>query len=160
MCRLFLQLFELDEGLRLHLQAAPVAPSAPEEATPDVVPLTDVSPSSLLDVATPLDSQEDVQHTLETEQRQAAVYSPNLDSAPEQTPDQIAAFADPSGNTAQSGAPGILQSLNKHAKQDKQQLASSKSGKGIASVMDAVKLKAALTCTAYVFHVSCLALYM
>ena len=138
----------------MHLQAAPVAPPAPEEAISNAVPLTDVSPSSLLDVVTPLDSQEDVQHTLETEQRQAAVYSPNPDSGADQFPHQIAAVSDPSGNTAQSRAPGILQSLNKHAKQDKQQLASSKPGKATALIMDSVTFKAAFACTACIFDAS------
>ena len=116
----------------MQLQATPVAPPATEEVISNSVPLTDISPSSLLDVITPLDSQEDVQHTLETEQQQAAVYSPTLDSAPEQTPDQIAANSGPSGNPAQSTAPGELGSLSKPAKRDKQQLPSSKSGKGTA----------------------------
>ena len=114
--------------MRLHLQAAPVAPPAAEEAVFNAVPLTDVSPSSLLDVATPLDSQEDVQHTLETEQRQAAVYSPIVAVGPEQTPDLIAAVSVPSGNNARSRAPATLQGPHKR---DKQQPASSKPGKGL-----------------------------
>lgn len=111
----------------MHLQATPaVASPDVEQAVPNALPLTDVSPGALIDVATPLENQEDVQHTLDTEQRRAAVYGPVLDSTPEQTPDQIAAISGASGNTAQSKSPGVLSKL---AKRDKQQLASSNSGK-------------------------------
>lgn len=101
-----------------------------EQVVSNPLPLTDVSPGALIDVATPLENQEDVQHTLDTEQRRAAVYGPVLDSTPEQTPDQIAAISGASGNTAQSKSPGVL---SKHAKRDKHQLASSNSGKDLPS---------------------------
>ena len=131
----------LAHRLRFHLQAAPAAPpGAAEKATFSAVPLTDISPSSLLDGATPLDSQEDVQHTLETEQQQAAVYSPVVVS-PEQTPDQFAAALEPSGNIARSRAPGVLQSL----RQDKQQLANSKSGKETTSMTEFATCQAAFS---------------
>ena len=43
------------------------------------VPLTDISPESLVDTATPLESQPAVQGTLETQQQHAAVYVPDSD---------------------------------------------------------------------------------
>lgn len=43
------------------------------------VPITDISPESLVDTATPLESQPAVQGTLETQQQHAAVYAPDSD---------------------------------------------------------------------------------
>lgn len=151
----------------MHLQAAPaIAQPAADEATSYALPLTDVSPSSLIDVTTPLDKQEEVQHTLETEQQHAAVYSPGPDAIPQQTPDQVAAISGSSGSTAQSKTPAMLQLLSKHPKRDKQQLPSSKSGKATA-VKRSWHLQAAFTaacpslsscsfCTAYVHYVGML----
>lgn len=112
-----------------------------EQAVSNPLPLTDVSPAALIDVATPLENQEDVQHTLDTEQRRAAVYGPVLDSAPEQTPDQIAAISGASSNPAQSKSPCVL---SKHAKRDKQQLASNNSGKEIPSIIGPATCQAPL----------------
>ena len=109
------------------LQAVPTTlQSLPDDTTPtDALPVTDVPPSSLLDVETPLEGQEDVKKTLETEQQHAAVYIPDSSEVHAQTPSHIAAM--PAVAPA-SQAPGIDQWLSKHAKQDKQQAASSKAG--------------------------------
>lgn len=116
---------------RQRLQATPApAERAAEENVAKEVPLTDVSPNSLVDVATPLESQEDVQHTLEAEQKHAAVYSPGPDAIPEQTPDQIAAVRQSLSSAAQSKGLGMGQSPSKHAKQ---QLANGKPGKQTVS---------------------------
>ncbi|KAL3136670.1 hypothetical protein ABBQ38_005911 [Trebouxia sp. C0009 RCD-2024] len=101
------------------LQATPaLAPGAAEEAISNDVPLTDLSASSLVDVVTPLESQEDVQNTLETQQDHAAVYAPGPDTTPEQTPNQIAAIAvsGSTGSAAASKALAMRQSPSKHAK--------------------------------------------
>lgn len=119
------------------LQATPaLAPGAAEEAISNDVPLTDLSASSLVDVVTPLESQEDVQNTLETQQDHAAVYAPGPDTTPEQTPNQIAAIAvsGSTGSAAASKALAMRQSPSKHVKPDKQQLASAKSGKETVSI--------------------------
>ena len=102
------------------LQAEPV--SEAKEAIQSILvggaPLTDLPPESLVDTETPLESQPDVQNTLETQQQHSAVYSPGVNEAPEQTPDQIAAV---SSTAVQSKAPGQDQWLSKHSKRDKQQ---------------------------------------
>ncbi len=84
------------------------------------VPLTDIPPDSLVDTDTPLESQPDTQNTFETKQQHAAVYSPAVNEAPEQTPDQIAAVSGPN-SISHGKAPGEDQWLSKHAKRDKQQ---------------------------------------
>ena len=45
------------------------------------VPITDISPESLVDTATPLESQPAEQSTLETQQQHAAVYAPDSNVA-------------------------------------------------------------------------------
>ncbi|DBA84817.1 hypothetical protein WJX77_007049 [Trebouxia sp. C0004] len=102
------------------LQAEPV-PEAKEAIQSILVgeaPLTDLPPESLVDTETPLESQPDVQNTLEMQQQHSAVYSPGVNEAPEQTPDQIAAV---SSTALQSKAPGQDQWLSKHSKRDRQQ---------------------------------------
>lgn len=119
------------------LQAMPaLAQGAAAEDISHDLPLTDVSPSSLVDVVTPLESQEDVQTTLGTQQDHAAVYSPGPDTIPEQTPNQIAAVSvsGSTGSAAASKALAVRQSPSKHAKPEKQQLASAKSGKETVSL--------------------------
>jgi len=102
------------------LQAEPV--SEAKEAIQSILvgeaPLTDLPPESLVDTETPLESQPDVQNTLETQQQHSAVYSPGINEAPEQTPDQIAAI---SSTAVQSKAPGQDHWLSKHSQRDKQQ---------------------------------------
>ena len=83
------------------------------------VPLTDVPSESLLDSKTPLDSQPEVQGTLASEQQHAAVYSPGVNEAPEQTPEQIAAASGEAYATQESA--GAEPGLSKQAKRDKQQ---------------------------------------
>ena len=120
-----------------------------EQAVPNPLPLTDVSPAALIDVAKPLENQEDVQHTLDTEQRRAAVYGPVLDSTPEQAPRPNRCNFRRLRQHAQGKSPGVL---NKHAKRDKQQLANSNSGKGTPSnISQALFLG---------FHATTLPLYM
>ncbi len=110
------------------MQAEPVSDA--KEAIQSILvgeaPLTDLAPESLVDTETPLESQPDVQNTLETEQQHSAVYSPGVNEAPEQTPDQIAAV---SSTAVQSKVPGQDQWLSKHSKRDKQQ-------EGLAKVSD------------------------
>ena len=102
------------------LQAEPVsdAKEAIQSTLVGDAPLTDLPSDSLVDIETPLESQPDVQNTLETQQQHSAVYSPGVNEAPEQTPDQIAAI---SSTAVQSKAPGQDKWLSKHSKQDKQQ---------------------------------------
>ena len=102
------------------MQAEPVSDAKEAIQSPLVgdAPLTDLPPESLVDTETPLESQPDVQNTLETQQQHSAVYSPGVNEAPEQTPDQIAAI---SSTAVQSKAPGQDKWLSKHSKQDKQQ---------------------------------------
>jgi len=110
------------------LQAEPVsdAKEAIQSSLVGDAPLTDLPPESLVDTETPLKSQPDVQNTLETQQQHSAVYSPGVNEAPEQTPDQIAAI---SSTAVQSKAPGQDKWLSKHSKQDKQQ-------EGLAKALD------------------------
>ena len=115
----------------MHLQAppTPVLPPTEDAGPATALPVTDVSASSLIDVSTPLENQEGVQNTLETQQQHAAVYSPGSDATPEPASEQIAAVPASVGNAAGSKAPGMDQWLSKHAKRDQQQLANSKIGK-------------------------------
>ena len=98
------------------MQAEPVsdAKEAIQSTLVGDAPLTDLPPESLVDTETPLESQPDVQNTLETQQQHSAVYSPGVNETPEQTPDQIAAI---SSTAVQSKAPGQDKWLIKHSKQ-------------------------------------------
>ena len=107
----------------------PVQPPTEDIAPVTALPVTGVSASSLIDVSTPLENQEGVQNTLETQQQHAAVYSPDSYTVPDHASEQIAAIQTSSSNAANGRAPGMDQWLSKHPKHDKQQLASSKTGK-------------------------------
>ena len=142
-------------------ESAAEAESGLQPAHVGEMPLTDVPTNSLVDDKVPLDSQPDVQNTLETEQQHAAVYIPGVNEAPEQSPAEVSELAAATTykaphiteqplhspgvkeqNAAMSGAhgtridkaPGMDHRVGKSVKQVQEQDKSSKSDKGGAKM--------------------------